>query len=374
MSEQNPIKGAGDTGAMDGSEAPSSLGASASLPAGSKRRRRGGDEGSGGPGLASRLRPRVGPGKGAVLVLVAILLLAAVPLVGSAMKKTPRDKVGISYGGGPIEGSRFQKIVQPGSSLFFNGLFDPLYLYPADQQNYIVSKAATEGDKATADSVVAPSSDRVQVSYQLAVYYKLNTDELRSFHEEFGLKYQAYTGSGWKKLIEDTFRQQIENALQEETRRYSVAQIYGDAELLLTIQESVQQTLSERLNRAMGSDFFCAPGYRPGGECEAPTFVIKKVDLPESVVAAFEDVRTSDIAVETEKNRVAQREQEALGIAALQEAWGDDGSVYAIIKAIEEGLVKFWVLPSDGGITVGTPDGAAGDAPAEPGTPAGDGG
>ena len=55
--------------------------------------------------------------------------------------------VGISYGGGPFEAAHFQRIVKPGSSLFFNGWFDPLYLYPADTQNYIVSKTARSGSR-----------------------------------------------------------------------------------------------------------------------------------------------------------------------------------------------------------------------------------
>ena len=113
------------------------------------------------------------------------------------------------------------------------------------------------------DAVVAPSKDRVQVSYQVAVYYRLNTDLLQPFHEQFGLKYQAYTPAGWTKLIEDTFRQQLENAIQEETRRYAVADIYGDATLLLKIQSSVQSTLSDRLELAMGKRYFCSPTFRP---------------------------------------------------------------------------------------------------------------
>lgn len=360
MSDQNPPGGSGGTGALDGSEEPSPLGASATLPAGARHRR---GEGS---GRVRRLRlPKVGPGRGSLLLVVAIALFACIPLLGTSLKKTPRDKVGISYGGGPIEGAHFQRIVQPGSSLFFNGVFDPLYLYPADQQNYIVSKVANQGSTAKPDAVVAPSKDRVQVSYQVAVYYKLNTDKIRVFHEQFGLKYKAYTAGGWKTLISDTFRQQIENSLQEETRRYTVAEIYGDADLLLKIQTAVQRTLSQRLGLAMGSQYFCAPTFKPGGECTDPTFVLKQVDLPKSVVAAFESNRTSQIQILTKTNEVEQRRQEALGISALNDALQDNGSVYALLKAIESGKVNFWVLPSDGGLTLNTPNGStAGGSPA----------
>lgn len=346
---------------------PEALGASASYPAEPNRRRRRGRGGDGGGGdgpapsrPATPARPGRSPLRTLAVATVVIIGLALVPLVASSLKKTPKDRVGISYGGGPIEGSHFQRVVQPGSRLFFNGFFDPLYLYPADQQNYIVSAVPGEGAKPKADRVVAPSKDRVQVSYQVAVYYRLNTDLLRPFHEQFGLKYQAYTPAGWDRLIEDTFRQQLENAIQEETRRYAVADIYGDADLLLKIQGSVQTTLSDRLELAMGKRYFCAPTFQTGGECNDPTFVIKKVDLPESVITAFEANRTSEIQIKTKTNEVEQRKEEARGVEVLNAALGPNGAVYALLKAIESGGVKFWVLPSDGGVTLNTPDGATG--------------
>src|ERR1700730_13547999 len=79
------------------------------------------------------------------VILVPILLVALVPIVAGAFKKTPRDKYGLSYGGGPIEGAHFIRVVKPGTGLFFNGFFRQLYLYPADQRNYIVSKVRNQG-------------------------------------------------------------------------------------------------------------------------------------------------------------------------------------------------------------------------------------
>ena len=328
------------------------LGAATPLPAAGRKPKRAG-AGDGGGGTKKRRFPRPRAGLGLLLGLLAVVLLALVPVLGSTLEKTPRDKVGISYGGGPFEGAHFQKIVQPGSSLFFNGIFDDLYLYPADQQTYIVSKAKDEGESKP-DVIVAPSKDRVQVQYQVAVYYKLNTDKLRAFHEQLGLRYSAYTSSGWTDFIQTTLRPQIENALQEETRRYDVTDIYGDAQLLIDIQEEVQSTLSQRLRLATGNDFFCSPGFEPGKECASPTFVIRKVEIPEQVANAYERDRKAKIEVQTRQN-------EAEGIEALAEALDKAGDDYVLLRAIESGTINFWVLPSDGnGVTLNAPGDPAG--------------
>ena len=315
----------------------------------------------------TRWRPRT-PRAGWWLLLVPVLLvaLALVPTFISGLKKTPRDRVGISYGGGPFEGVHFQKIVQPGSNLFFNGFSDSLYLYPSDQVNYIVSQQQNVGAQPAPDAVVAPTRDRVQATYQVAVYFKLNADLLRDFHEQLGLRYRAYTTDGWNNLIQDTFRQQIENALQEETRKVDVADLVGNADLLVQLQDNVQTKLTQRLEEALGEQFFCDPTFRSGGDCGDPTFVIKKVDIPTSVAKAFEDVRTSEIKVQTKENEVRQREAEARAIAAL----GLTGQEYDVLKAIESGKITFWVLPNDSGVTINGPGTGAGSsqAPSPPTT------
>src|SRR6476661_1834935 len=140
------------------------LGAAPTEPAGKKRRLRLRRTGNG-EGTPMRLSRKVIIG--VAVVLLPILLFALVPVVIGAFKTTPRDKFGISYTGGPA-GAHYQRIVKPGSGLFFNGLFAKLYLYPADQRNYIVSSVKNQGSTKRSDTIVAPSRDRVPVSYQVA--------------------------------------------------------------------------------------------------------------------------------------------------------------------------------------------------------------
>ena len=339
------------------------LGAAPTLPAGGTTRARRRLPGRGALSWVGH-----GPLRRLVAVVLVVAALAFVPTVVSGLKKTPRNMVGISYGGGPSEAAHFQRIVMPGSGLFFNGFYDPLYLYPADTQSYIVSKIAGQGAVKQPDSIIAPSRDRVQIEYQVAVYFKLNIDRLRPFHEQLGLQYRAYGSAGWSRLIQDTFRQQIENALQEETRRYDVADIFGNAEDLTTIQTDVENKLSARLIEALGQSFFCGPTYRRGGGCTSPTFVIKKVDIPPDVVKAFQDNRTSQIQVLTSQNQIAQREAEAAAIEALNAGLAQAGMPYVLLRAIESGKITFWVLPSDTGLTLESPSETNGLVPTTPST------
>src|SRR6476469_3965210 len=88
---------------------------------------------------------------GALGVIAVVVGITGISTVAATFRKTPADKIAISYGGGPIEGNHFQRIVQPGSTLTFNGLFDHWYEYPVTQRNYIVSMNADEGDRNVAD-------------------------------------------------------------------------------------------------------------------------------------------------------------------------------------------------------------------------------
>jgi hypothetical protein len=325
------------------------LGAAPSQPAGDAAR----------PRRRARLRRprlRARPMLKVGIVIAVVIGLALVPALRSSLQKTPQNRVGISYGGGPIEAAHFQKVVQPGSRLFVNGLFDDLYLYPSDTQTYIISKSTVEGEQIS-DSITAPTRDRVPIDYQVAVYFKLNTDLLRDFHEQLGLQYQAYGAKGWNQLIRDTFRQQIENSLQEETRVYDAADIYANADDLTAIQDDVERRVSDGLVEDLGNAYFCGPTFVPGQPCDPPSFVVKKIDIPEDVASAYEDNRVSQIKVQTSQNEIAQRTAEAEAIRALNAGLAEAGMPYVILRAIESGKISFWVLPSDSGVTLQAPGG-----------------
>lgn len=304
-----------------------------------------GGSGSGGSKQGPR-GPRLGPVRMAALVVVLVVALAMVPALSNALVKTPRDRVGITYGGGPFEAVQFQEVIPPGSGLTINGLFDSMYLYPSDQLVFAIPQSEPD-QQDHLPSITAPSNDDVEVRFDLSVHYKLNTDKLQSFHEEIGLRYEAFTDDGWTRMLNAVIVPQLRNALQEQARNHSVSDLYGDAELLVELQREVQSGLNAQLRVATGDDYFCNPTFTPGGECGAPAVVIKAIKVPDAVQSAFERNRVAALDIEA-------RRSEADAVALLMEALGDSGDVYALLKAIESGAVQFWVLP-DGGVTVAGP-------------------
>lgn len=296
--------------------------------------------------------PKLGAIGLAVVLVLGGLVVVGLGALMFATTKTDASEIGINYGGGMFEGRKFQRILPPGSPLTFVGWFDPTYKYPTTQRSYIISE--TEGDLlATID---AASKDRVRVGFEVATYFKLNTDNVQKFHEVLGLKYQAWTERGWLDLLQESFQQQIEFALQREARRWDVIDLYANEQALLTIQTNIGTSLKDNVEDVLGDDYFCGVAWQPGEPCSDFTFVIKSVTIPSEIAAEYEENRASQIAIQTKANEVEQRILEARAIEELNRALEAAGQNYVLLRAIESGKINFWVVPSDTGLALTTPE------------------
>ena len=290
------------------------------------------------------MSPRVNPPSrrkvlAAVAVVVAVpLLITVVSALTTSFRKTPADKIALSYGGGPFEGNQFQKIVQPGSELVFNGVFDNWYEYPTTQRNYIISDSLEDGDVHGPDSVVATTSDRIEARWEVAVYFKLNTTIIRRFHEVIGLKYEAWTEAGWDRMLNDNFRNPIENSLQAASRHFTASDLYSSSDAINEVQQEIAANLKDRVANVLGAPFFCGPTFEGSGDtCTDFQVILKKPSLPADVVQAFQDQVESEAAIVTAQNEATAKVEKAKGDQAAQAALQgiySDANYLAYLRAL----------------------------------------
>lgn len=273
----------------------------------------------------------------------AIALSLAVLSLGGCTSQAEVDRVGLHYTGGPMQGKKFEALINPGSGVQFVGIFDTVAWLPAGQRNYIVSAHQGDGDRAeVADRIIVPAKGGVKMAFELSVYFKLNTrsDVIRTFYEQICKKYHCTEDGGWRKMLNDNFRKIIETSMNERIRQYDVGVLYANNagaegqtsnDVLLAVQREIARTLRDRVNTVLGGPFFCGPTFdRNKPDCPDFEFIINSA-VPEdpATLQSFEAIRRSQNDIETAKNRAAQLQEEARGEAAKQNALKGAGELSA---------------------------------------------
>lgn len=250
-----------------------------------------------------------------IAAAVLVLIFGVVFMKMASFEAVPPDKIMLHYTGGPIDGTHFQEIVQPGTGASFYGLMENLYFLPATQQAYIVDKdPATGAKKDVSDSLIGVSSDNVTFTFEAAVYFKVNqnVDAIRSFFEQICLHDHCYTDDGFKKMEAQYFRPQLENAVRLEAGKYTREQLYRDPTTLVQMQTDISAALNDRITAAIGGEFFCGPD-STATSCPNLTVVIKNPTPPDNVAAAYNDTAAASQAVVTAQNNAKAKVAAATG-------------------------------------------------------------
>src|SRR5437763_16636421 len=89
------------------------------------------------------------PPTGRAVAIGAVLLVFVIALVvwiaGATYQAVPVDKIALHYTGGPIQGTHFVSVVQPGTRTKYYGEFDHVYYLPATQRTYIITANPKQG-------------------------------------------------------------------------------------------------------------------------------------------------------------------------------------------------------------------------------------
>lgn len=288
---------------------------------------------AGGPAHRARLAglARRGP-----LLLVGVLVLVGLVVFGSlflrSWRSTPVDSIGLHYSGGPIEGQRYQTVVEPGSGARFLGLMDTLVLLPVTQRDYTASNAVG----ADGGPIVAPAQGGVEMQFDVAAYFTLNTGDqvVRQFYERVCVKFDCTTDFGWDEMLRVNFRGPIDQAIQQSIRNFTVDELYAgvsdaaeesdDAVAILEqVQDSIAADLKENINTVLGGAFFCGPTFSRAAPDVCPDFefqITSAVPTSQAVRDAFAENAASQQAIVTAQNRAQATVAEAEGQRQAQEA------------------------------------------------------
>lgn len=267
---------------------------------------------------------------GAVLLVgVLFLLFFGISFI-RGWKSVPPDKLLLHYTGGPIQGQHFKESIDPGTSTQFYGLMENYYFLPTTQRNYIISAAPNHGDRKSVDTIAAPSKDKVLMNVEASVYFKLNTatndikgfkgGTLRRFFEQICLHDNCYDltpGEGWDKMLDQYFRPQLDQALRAEIGKYDYVSQWQDPAVRAEIQNAIGPILKERINQAIGGNFFCGPD-STSSKCTNFGFVLQAVTPPGPVADAYSQTAAAQQLVQKADQEGQARVKAAQADAAAQ--------------------------------------------------------
>jgi|WetSurMetagenome_2_1015567.scaffolds.fasta_scaffold33788_2 regulator of protease activity HflC (stomatin/prohibitin superfamily) len=266
-----------------------------------------------------------------VIILGAIITVPWVCAGNTAV--SPMDKYTLVYQGGPLDGRSFIKMVPPGQGRFWKGNLNDTYEYPSTQRTYIISMKEDVGDRPSADQLIVNCIGGNKVYLEVALAFKVVPDKLQQFHEMLGLKYGAWNDNGWDLMLEEQVRQPLETAFQEEAKGYTNIQACNE-EGMTQMGDAVAAVIQSRIDNYMNGHYI-----------QVLSLSLTKATPDGTVQTEIEKIAAAKQAIETAKNNLEAAKKTAEANKILQESLKGEGGMTAIMqKAVEKGLVTFWVV------------------------------
>lgn len=266
--------------------------------------------------------------------------LLAVLLTGCSLTSTQVNEIGLEYSGGLTEDKAFVRLVQPGATNQGKGFGNEVYRYPNDQRNY---RFSADGLADVAAAIVVPSREGTRVVIEGIISFKLciapfnnptaviddwgGTDPeayatcLKTFHENIGLKTQAWTFEGWNAMLQEFLRPAINVSVTRSSRSFTIDELLA-TEALDRFNTQIADTLPSELASKMNGEFFyisdvsfeeIAP--------EAPT-----------VQAEYDERAAARLDVATERERGSLREVQEQNLQRLRSIFSDEGQLNCYLQ------------------------------------------
>jgi len=287
-----------------------------------------------------------------IVGLMTIALVAVASSCGLASSKI--NELCLIYTGGLVQDAKFEKLLEPGANNNSIGIGSTPYCYKIDQRSYIATNQEGKGDTRAVEAV---SSDTTRMGVEYQLYFTLNQEEeiIREFHENLGVKTEAWTVDGWRQLLVEYFEPQIERAVETAALNFSWRDLYSSEETRREFQSAVVKNVQTNLRDVIGNDYFCGPSYTTeGDECGEFTFTVgKPYPLNGDIVNAVESEQTAAAATASQEQKNAQIEAQVRGEQQVVDLYGPEGAV--LLEAIRSGKVQTFVIAPDGAITLPAP-------------------
>lgn len=191
---------------------------------------------------------------------IAALALTAGALTGCTVASTQPDQATLHYDAGPLSATKFSDCI-PASTRDVNGPGDKYFYYPAGQRTFDF----TGGDGSESKPLAVTSKDNVQLTVSGSVTFNLNStcEVLRKFHEQIGLKYEAYEADGtdresegWRQMLTIYVGQQVQRALNQTAQQFGWIQLYNDPATRTRVQQQVGAAVPGLIKQQAGDDYF----------------------------------------------------------------------------------------------------------------------
>lgn len=273
--------------------------------------------------------------KFAILIALLSVLAAGCSVASSAINETC-----LIYSGGIVEDKSFEKILPPGSTNNGIGVGSEAFCYPNDQRSWVSGQDAPDVEVVSSDEI------RLLVPYQL--YFTINTKEdvIREFHENIGVKVEAWKAEGWVNMLNTYFAPQVDRAMDEAALKFDWRDLRSSEKARQEFQREVVISLKRKVTEVIGGDYFCGPSYTGAEDspCGDFTFTVGKPEpTNDKLVTAIEQEQINQANVAAQEAENLRIEAESNGIEFLIDRLGPEA--YICLRQLEAALQSKQSIP-----------------------------
>ena len=256
--------------------------------------------------------------------------------------ETAPDERAVRYSGGAVfpEDQQFKNCQAPGTQKF-GSAGDTGYNYPVGQRTFKFS--GDPGADATPLKVSAPSpggGQPIEMDVSGTVTFTPNFGDcklLQAFHENVGIKYQAWTPEGWGELIGLYIKDPTDRSLDNEALKFDWVKLSSNVDSKAAWETAVAKSIPAQIERQMGGKYFTIN-----------SVTLQKPDLPGNVKSAIADTE----AARQQAATADQVKQAAATFPGGPAAYQEFLRQQSVNKAIESGQVRVLPIPQGSDIIV----------------------